>query len=111
MGMEEALDDSVEGVRAVVLNGLEVFLPLAGLADPEKEVRLDAQSTASFSSPDAVPASSRASVRRSSPPRDEAAAYIHPYARACVISIDRCWIASVCGAVRCRRVCGDEPHP
>lgn len=39
VGTQETLDDSIEGVRAVVLNGLEVFLPLAGLADPEKEVR------------------------------------------------------------------------
>lgn len=39
VGTDEVLDGSVEGVRAVVLNGLEVFLPLAGLADPVKEVR------------------------------------------------------------------------
>jgi len=37
VGPEEELDAS-EGVRAVVRDGLEVFMPLAGLADPEKEI-------------------------------------------------------------------------
>ncbi|KAK3268006.1 hypothetical protein CYMTET_23464, partial [Cymbomonas tetramitiformis] len=37
-------DTEVDGVRAVVCEGLEVFLPLAGLADPAKEIaRLEKQ--------------------------------------------------------------------
>lgn len=38
VGSDSEFDSSAEGVRTVVRDGLEVFLPLAGLADPEKEV-------------------------------------------------------------------------
>jgi len=38
VGSDSEFDSSAEGVRTVVRDGLEVFLPLAGLADPEKEI-------------------------------------------------------------------------